>query len=62
LKKLFLAAAAICLMLPAVASAHFGWGDRGGINASEMSELGFVGASLIGAAVYLRFRISRKSK
>lgn len=48
-------------MLPAVAFA-FGWGHRGGINASEMSELGFVGASLIGAAAYLRFRISRKSK
>jgi hypothetical protein len=62
LKKASLAAVAICLMLPAVASAHFGWGGGGRINATEMGELGFVGASLIGAAAYLRFRLSRKSK
>jgi hypothetical protein len=43
-----------------------GWesGDKHhrGINAREMSELGFLGASLVGAATYLRLRLSRKSK
>lgn len=67
MKKLFLAFALSCLLMPASGFAGgWWWGgggdDHGNANASEMSELGLVGATLIGAAAYLRLRLSRKAK